>query len=101
MGDELDEIKRGCCTEEGESMARKRALIHQEVLSRQAKRFHVLDRVSVLFLRRFSGRTRGFTSRLSLNSSQQLWSTGQDKGFYALSEFGAHNLTLTVACDLR
>ena len=82
-------------------MARKRAVSHQEVLSRQAKRFHVLDRVSIHLPGRFSGRTRGFTSRLSSNSSQKVWSTGQDKGFYALSEFGAHSLTLTVACDHR
>ena len=68
-----------------------RAVSYQEVLSRQAKRFHVLDRVSIRFLRRFLGRTRGLTSRLGLNSSHQLWSTTQDKRFYALSEFGARD----------
>ena len=53
-----------------ESVARKGAVSYQEVLSRQANRFHVLDRVSIRFLRRFAGRKRGFTHRLSLNSSQ-------------------------------
>ena len=37
VGDELDEIKRGCWTEKEESVARKRATSHLELFSRQAK----------------------------------------------------------------
>ena len=68
VGDELDEIKRECWTEKEESVARKRATSHLELFSRQAKMFYVLVRVSIRLLKRFPGRTRGFTSRLSLDS---------------------------------
>ena len=96
----MDNIKRGCWTGPGESAARERAVSHQEMFSRQVKRLYVLDQVSIHFMRRFSGRTRGFTFRLSLNSSLELWSNGQDNGFHALSEFGAHNLKLKAHYEL-
>ena len=35
-----------------------------------------------------------------LNSSHQLWSTGQDKGSYALFEFGAHDLMLMARINV-